>query len=341
MTNHLPDAVCDKLRGEVKALLESRPDLTSLDLAGYTTLSDSAVKSFINGQIRGGRDVVGEVRRVLELARAGDILRPGGPGDSLVLSERPSRVVRVVKAKKLYSTQTVARVAEVLDFCAENCTIGVITAGFGCGKTEAVAAWRCKGGRYIETLVYEFDEFSSHNKVDFIGGLASEFGLEHAGGSAGGARTFRAVCKYLNENPCLLVFDQCETLRVNVFQVIRQLWDRTHEAGVGVVLLAAPILLQRMNGSKLADLGALTSRVGVWAPLTGVSKQEMAAIVKQEGITDVEEAAFDLWWKATGGSMRRLMRAIDLLKAKHQGKRINERTITGIAGHLWGLQVAA
>jgi len=90
--------------------------------------------------------------------------------------------------------------------------------------------------------------------------------------------------------------------------------DRTHEAGVGVVLLAAPILLQRMNGSKLADLGALTSRVGVWAPLTGVSKQEMAAIVKQEGITDVEEAAFDLWWKATGGSMRRLMRAIDLLR---------------------------
>jgi len=203
------------------------------------------------------------------------------------------------------------------------------------------AAWRRKGGRDVETLVYEFDEFSAHNKVDFVGCLATEFGLEHTGGSAGGARTFRLVCRYLNENPCLLIFDQCETLRPNVFQVIRQIWDRTHEAGVGVVLLAAPILLQRMNGSKLADLGALTSRVGVWAPLTGVSKQEMAAIVKQEGITDVEEAAFDLWWKATGGSMRRLMRAIDLLKAKHSGKRITERTVTGIAGHLWGVEVAA
>lgn len=338
MTNQVTDAVCERLREDARTLLKSRPDLTPLDLAGFTSLSDSAVKSFINGHIRGGSDVVSQVRRVLEQVRAGDILRPSGtPADALVLSERPARVRRIVKSKKLYATQTISRVAEVLDFAAENCTIGVITADFGVGKTEAVSAWRSKQGRKVESLVYEFDEFTSHNKVDFVCELASAFGLDYGGGSAAGARNFRSVCQHLNENPCLLIFDQCETLRPRIFQIIRQIWDRTHEAGVGVVLLSAPILLQRMNGSRLGDLGALTSRVGVWAPLTGLSKHEMAAIVKQEGFTDVDEEAFDLWWKATGGSMRRLMRAIDLLKSKHGGKRITEKTVTGIAGHLWGV----
>ena len=85
--------------------------------------------------------------------------------------------------------------------------------------------------------------------------------------------------------------------------------------------------------------GALTSRVGIFAPLTGITRAEMAAIVKQEGITDMEESAFDLWYKATGGSMRRLMRSIDLLTAKHAGKRVTERTMEGVAGHLWGLNL--
>jgi hypothetical protein len=94
-----------------------------------------------------------------------------------------------------------------------------------------------------------------------------------------------------------------------------------------------------MTQSRVADLGALTSRVGIWAVLSGLGKSEMAAIVKQEGFTEIDEAAFDLWWKATAGSMRRLMRALDLLKAKHAGKRITEKTIAGVAGHLWGMRL--
>jgi hypothetical protein len=66
----------------------------------------------------------------------------------------------------------------------------------------------------------------------------------------------------------------------------------------------------------------------------------MAAIVKQEGFTDIEESAFDLWWKSTAGSMRRLMRALDLLKAKHPGKRITATTIAGVASNLWGIALS-
>lgn len=147
------------------------------------------------------------------------------------------------------------------------------------------------------------------------------------------------MCEHLRKSPCLLIFDQCERVSLRILDLIRQIWDRTHDAGVGVVLLSAPILLTRMNQSRIADLGAIRSRVGLWAPLAGLQRAEMAAIVKQEGFTDIEESAFDLWWKATGGSMRRLMRALDLLNAKHANKRISEKTIVGVAGSLWGMSI--
>jgi DNA transposition AAA+ family ATPase len=347
MVRQLSDEVCEGLRGEVDRFLKSRPDLTPLDLAQHTTLSDSTVRSFVRGCIPGGIEVVRQISRVLEQARQGDILQPGrqsGLQARLLVTEAAGeRVRRVAKVKNFYQTQTAKRIGEVLDFCAENSAIGVITADYGAGKTEAVAAWRRDAGRKVESMVYEFDDFTSTNKVDFISTLAGSTasGIATGGGQVHGGRIFRELCEHLRQNPCLLIFDQCETLRPRLFQIIRQIWDRTNEAGVGVVLLAAPILLARMNASKMADLGALMSRVGVWAPLAGISKQEMAAIAKQEGITDVDDAAFDLWWKATGGSMRRLIRTIDLLKVKHVGKRVTERTVTGIAGHLWGVNMDA
>jgi DNA transposition AAA+ family ATPase len=221
----------------------------------------------------------------------------------------------------------------------EHSAIGCITSGFGNGKTEAVAAWRRKTVGQVQSLVFEFSEFSGCNKVAFICELGRMLGATAVSGSLNGDRAFRDVCEKLRESPALLIFDQGEVARARIMQIIRQLHDRTAEAGVGVVILAAPVLLARL--SKMADLGALASRVGIYAPLSGLSRAEMAAIVKQEGITDVEEAAFDLWWQTTGGSMRRLMRSIDLLKARHAGKRVTQTTLNGVGSVLWGVGSAA
>jgi DNA transposition AAA+ family ATPase len=245
-----------------------------------------------------------------------------------------------MRRNTFYETETSRRIADVLDYAAAHCAIGVVTADFGCGKSEAVKEWRRRTAGKVESLVYEFEEFSACNKVDFIRALGRMFGIECALGSFNGGLVFRELCDRLREQPCLLIFDQCETIRPRICQIIRQIWDRTADAGVGVVLLAAPILLARLSTGKMADLGALSSRVGVWAPLAGLSKSEMAAIVKQEGITDVDPEAFDLWWQASGGSVRRLLRAIDLLKAKHAGKRVTEKTVESVAGFLWGMKIA-
>src|SRR5512138_2521029 len=131
------------------------------DLIPFTTFSDCTIRSFAGGRIRGGSEVVRQIRHVVSQVRAGEILAPGN-GASVVLSEDSTAPVRRVrKLRKFYETQTARRIAEVLGYCSENAAIGVITADFGVGKTEAVREWRRTRGRDVESLVIEFDEFNS------------------------------------------------------------------------------------------------------------------------------------------------------------------------------------
>lgn len=303
MKRELSDEVCSAARARLRRLLATRPDLTTEHLAQHTTLAACTIRLWLSGGIPGGREVVGQMVRVAELIEAGEVLAPGGRAETVVLTEDTSkRVVRIARRGAFYETSLVRKVGEVCDYCVEHSAIGCITSGFGNGKTEAVAAWRRKTAGKVESLVFEFDEYIGCNKTDFICTLGRTIGATAVSGSQNGGRAFRDVCEKLRESPALLVFDQCEVARARILQIVRQIHDRTAEAGVGVVILAAPVLLARLN--KLADLGALASRVAIFAPLSGLSRAEMAAIVKAEGITDVEEAAFDLWWKTTGGSMR-------------------------------------
>lgn len=334
----MDEATSEAVRERMVMFLRARGDLSTADIAAHTALGSSTVKKFAGGLQPGTERICREIERVMNLAEQGEILQPGGGGRALVVMEDRTPK-RVKKMRGFYQTETVARVAEVIEYCASEAAIGVVTADYGVGKTEAVSAWRRGPGRTADVVVFEFDEFTACNKISFVEALAEALGLADARcGMAAGARVFRRVVHELSTNPQLLVFDQCELCRPRVLQVIRQIWDHCRDAGVGVVILGAPVMLDRLKNMK--DLGALESRVGIYAPLAGVGKGEMAAIVKAEGITDVDEDAFDLWWRAVGGSMRRLMGTIDLLKARHAGKRVTARTVEGVAGHLWGLQIA-
>ena len=143
MTRQLPDEVCNAARSEALRFLASRPDLGPADLANYTTLAESTVRMFLRGTIPGGREVVAEIERVIDQVKAGEILQPGGAQHAVVFLEkgqRPER--RVVRRDTFYETETARRVWDVLDYAAEHCAIGVVTADFGTGKTEAVKEWR-------------------------------------------------------------------------------------------------------------------------------------------------------------------------------------------------------
>lgn len=330
-----------EIRERVSEWLRSRPDVAPERLDAHTALAQSTCRHFRDGSLRAGLALVNaEYSRVLALAVAGEIL-PVGAGPMTITEAHGAPVRRVKRARDFYVIETVRQVGIALDYAAENAAIAVITGSYGIGKSEALRHWRENSGRKYETVVFEFDEFAGAGVCDFVECLAELIGVDYKRGANNGGRTMRAVCAALIEAPCLLVLDQCETVRPRVMQVIRQIHDRTRHAGVGVALLAAPVLMERLTASRMRDLEALRSRVGVWAQLTGLGRAEMVAIIKQEGITGVEPEAMELWWRATGGSMRRLAAAVDMIRAKHSGRAVTEKTIAGVAGHLWGMTLAA
>jgi DNA transposition AAA+ family ATPase len=339
MTKELTDEFVNRAREEVREWMKSRPDITAADLAAFTPLADGTVRGWIAGNFRGGKQVVEGILAAVQKAKCGEILTPGGRESVTLLVDDQRPIQKVLRAGNFYQTQTAIRLWEALDYCAEHAAIGIITADFGCGKTAAARQWRMRRGATVRSAMIEFTEFTAGDKVATIREICRAFDLPITRGNQYGSFMFDAAVDYLRQNPTLLIIDQAETARPRVCQVLRQIHDRTHEAGVGMALLAAPILMARLTGRQMADLGALSSRVGIWAPLGGCTRAELAAIVKQEGITDIDDAALDLWHRATAGSMRRLMRSIDLLKAKHQGKRIGEGTIAGVGSMLWGMNV--
>lgn len=322
-------------------LLARRPDISQASLAAYAGLSVSTINRLMLTGEGFGRRAELELERVLKQIEAGDILQPGGASLTIESEPRPS-TRRGRRARNFYLNQTVARVDQMLSYCAENGVIGITTGEYGVGKTEAIRRWLNSAGRSLNTIVFEFDEFSSRQVVDFVNQLAERLNVhQHDRSVRRGGETMRAICAAINaqEHPLLLILDQCEACSPRVLQIIRQVWDKTKDAGCGVAIFASPLLLQRLHATRMRDVGALSSRVAIWAQLTGVLREEVMDILAKEGVKDIETSAMDLLWRASGGSMRRLMAAADLLVAKHAGKKITDRTIEGVAAHLWGMGI--
>jgi DNA transposition AAA+ family ATPase len=327
------------VRERVLALLACRPDLTPAHLVSAVPgISSAAAHQYISGKLDPSPNTDKHFLRALREIEAGNILRPQDSGP-VHITEMAAKSRRVRRHRDFYVIETTRRIQQVLTYCAEQSAIGICTADYGVGKTESVRYWRENDGRKIDHMFFEFDEFSSRSIMDFIRCLCDRMALGHQVTIFNGGRVMRAICAALEEKPMLLIFDQCEMVAPRVLQLIRQIWDATRQAGVGVALLASPMLLERLQKSRMRDLGALTSRVGIWAALQGVQKEEAAAILRQEGISQIDDGAFELLYRATGGSMRRLMAVTDLLVTKHAGKPVKVKTIEGIAANLWGLDV--
>ena len=251
--------------------------------------------------------------------------------------ERPPR-----RPRQHYEVAMVRQVASTIDFAVENDALVLMTADFGAGKTYAAREWRREavaGG--LDVLFFEFIDPTANNKRDFLNELATQLGVDdHATNANATGRLFNAIITRLREQPAVLIFDQCEAVSVRMLQIVRQIWDAAREEGVAVVLLAAPQLLIRLERGRAGDLGALRSRIGARVGLSGVTREEMASIVKAEGVTEVDDDAFELLYQAVGGSMRWLMEAVDMLTSRHQGKRVTERTIIGVCRRLLGVSPA-
>lgn len=309
-------------------------------LAAHTTLAGATLRNWMAGTNRESDTIRRELLPVLDRLERGEMVMSGPPPGAISVEDldadrRPARVRRIGRD---YDIEITRRIGKVLDYCYTEAALGVVTADYGSGKTHAVHAWR-KAHPKAEAVVIEFSEFFAGNKCWFVHKLAGPLGVHLRGGTTGSGRVFDAVVDRLNDQPALLIFDQCEAIRLPVAQVIRQVWDATRDEGTGVVLLGAHKLYEMLRASRAQDLGALTSRVCPWAILHGCTRGEMEQILRLEGVTDIDDAATELLWRMVNGSMRLLMHAVAMIQTKHKGKAIRENVVIEIAGFLCGPQM--
>jgi DNA transposition AAA+ family ATPase len=325
-------------RDRVLALLERRPDLTPAHIVSAVPgIASATAHQYISGKLDPTDYTDKHFERMLREIESGNILRPQDSGP-VHITEQAAGSRRVPRKRDFYVIETTRRIQQVLTYCADQSAIGICTADYGVGKTESIRHWRENDGRKTPHVLFEFDDFSGRNVHDFLAVLAERIGLTVQVNIYTAGKVMRAICAALEAQPMLLIFDQCEMVAPRILQVIRQIWDATRHDGVGVAILASPMLIDRLQKSRMRDLGALSSRVAIWAVLHGVQREEAAAILRQEGVKQIDDAAFDLLYRSAGGSMRRLMAVTDLLVTRHKDKPVTEKTIEGIAANMWGLQ---
>jgi len=244
--------------------------------------------------------------------------------EDLMDGEHPASVTRRVGKRVHYDFEITRRIHKTLDYCHENSQIGIWTSPFRSGKSYAIREWIHKHPR-INVVRLEFNTFITANRVSFIRRMAQSVGVHERGvATNSGDQLFQAVIDRLNVEPALLIFDQAEGAREPVLQVIRQIHDHTHDAGVGVVITGAPILRDRLLNGVGREVGALTGRVGLWAGSDGITHGEMVAVLKAEGIKEISDTAIDLMWRSIAGRTGVLMNAIEMINAKRKGEAINE-----------------
>lgn len=241
---------------------------------------------------------------------------------------RRQRGRRRAPAKPHYETQLSQDVARAMKFAAEKAQIVLVTGSYGFGKTHAVVRWIREEGD--EAVYFRFQRACMSRWV-FLTHLAAALGCDTPPISSGlrAAAGMAAIVARLREEPKLLVLDQCEAVPVETLQVVRDIWDDTAEAGVGVALLASEELYTRLTRSRAGDLGALTSRIAGHFVLKGLEAGELRAIAGAEGL-EIDQRTAQTWANLAGGSMRRFLESLELLRAAHGDRAVTPKTVEGV-----------
>lgn len=301
-------------------------------LNGHSRFADTTLRNWLYGNQPETPEIAAEVRAALARVRSGLAVIPHD-GVSIDAIRAP-RKAKVQRSGETYVIDFLRDILAVLDYCWEHSTLGCVIAAFGTGKTYAVEYWRARH-RDVPCAVIELHEFITKNRTEMVRAIAEALNLAPAGT---GSKIFDQVVEELRRSPRLLIIDQAEGIRVPVAQLLRQIHDRTRDDGTGMVILGANPLFTRLQNSRNQELGALTSRIEPWAVMRGVTAEEVAGIVKKEGIADIDAAAMHELVQKVNGSMRLLSSYLRLLKSEHAGRPVRKGTIEGFAKRLCGIR---
>lgn len=296
------------------------------------TMSRQLVESVLAGRRTGDTEFVRqELTEFLAQVETGRWDAPAGGEVVDIRDARRGRSRRRAQPKTHYETQLVQDVRRALEFAATRAQIVLVTGSYGLGKTHTIERWMLERGREEPAFCFRFHSANQTHRHVFIEQLAARLGVETPPvvSAQTAAVAYDRVVEFLREQPALLIFDQCEVVRLALLQTIRDIWDDTREAGVGMALFASEELYLRLTRSRAGALGALTSRISGHFLLRGLDAGELRAIAQAEGV-EIDEATAQTWSTLAGGSMRRFLETLELLKAAHGGRAVTPKTVEGL-----------
>lgn len=237
------------VREDVKRFLELHPEVSQSAIARSVGISVTTLSQWIGDQYRGDNKKIEEIMSgflALQKER----------------TESPRLDIPFVQ------TSTVKKVWEVCKLCHVDNEIGVAYGDSGLGKTIAVREYARKNK---DVILIEVDLgysartlFSELNKTLGMAGVGHLHGL------------FEDAVSRLKNSGRLLIIDEAENLPYRALEMVRRLHDK---AGIGVVLIGMPRLVQNLRGRK-EEYKQLYSRVGVATQLTRLTESDVDSLIK-------------------------------------------------------------
>lgn len=225
--------------------------------------------------------------------------------------EAVSAVVCTDQVEGAYETNDCKTILKVCSYAQENAMMIGITGDTGMGKTHVLkAVAEKKNVYYVQLNVVTTPK-------TFIDGLLLDLN-KPCGGSK--YEKLKEVAMVLNsrDHP-LLIIDEASKMNDAVMQTIHALRDKTM-GQCGIVLAGMPQFKNKLiNGMNAYKNGysEFFRRVNMWQELRGLTKEEMNAVLKDNGITS-EELAREFRNRANSD------RFGDLLNSIFNWKLINE-----------------
>lgn len=221
------------------------------------------------------------------------------------------------KGANLVKTAAMARTMHVLNFCKENCELGVVYGPAGVGKTTAIREF-LNINRNDRTYFINITPFITGKSV--IIEILETLGINTHHSANSLSKTFKLLVRHIKKNPSFLIFDEADLLNTTGLKTLKALYDECNynlkpgERGtLGMVLCGMSQLFENMTKGgtyQNNDLAQLYGRVIMAACLPKPSREEVEEIVKLYVESPSEDTIDVLHEEATLHGLRRIIKIL-------------------------------
>ncbi len=253
-TEVLENQIYDKeLQRKVKALLETKK-VTSTTIAKGIGVSPTTFSLYLNSKYNGLIEPIeSELKKYLQFV------------DKKEQTEN--------KALNFIETSIVIKLFNAANMCQMRGKMGVCYGHPGIGKTTAILEYQ-----KLRTGVIIVDPFEQSSSREVLKQIANQLKLNYSQNSTLDEFTSNVI-KKLEKNKYIIIIDEAENLKVDIFKIIRKIHDRTKN-NCGILFVGTEELFELLNKVK-NGFPYITSRIGYMEKLDALKIVDIEKLVLQ------------------------------------------------------------